>query len=235
MRITFKKKGQPIETFEQWEEFGRPRLSNQWKSGRSAMEMAKYAIKRTKVFEGLIKSVLKECGIPEQNFTCEPEASASMGKGMKRGGCRNHDLLMVGKDGCVIGIEAKVTEPFDKPLEIKMTEQSINKNGNKKATRAYSLLEYFVKPKYHNKAKRIGYQLFAATRGTICSASKTAIMLVIVFVDDESKGAAYEKNDKNFDSFVKVIGADKNGKIVKKEGGKEIECWIKIKKVNISS
>jgi len=233
MNFTFEKNRKKIDSPQKWQELGHPMSKNHWKDGRSAMELAKFAIENTTEFKVLIKDVLRECGLPEQNFTCEPEAKTSLGKGMKQGGPRHHDLLMKGSLGCVISIEAKVTEPFDEPLEKKMVEQSKKKNGNQKDTRAYSLLEYFVEPKYYEKAMGIGYQLFAATRGTICSASTTAIMLVIVFTDGESNDPKYKNNDKDFNSFVKIIGADKNGKIVKKEGKNEIECWIKIKKVHI--
>lgn len=242
MTITFKKGGKKIETLEQWAELGHPKSAKQWKSGRSAKEMARFAIEHTKEFESIIRGVLKECSIVEQDFICEPEAIASLGKGMKRGGCRNHDLLLIGKD-CVIGVEAKVSEHFGETLEKELKEQSKKKDGSKVDTRAYQLLQHFVaSDNQYEKAKNIGYQLFTATRGTICSAHKKpckrAVMLVIVFTGEVLKEPTYEencrKNDDDYNAFLEVVGADVNGKIIKKIEKKEIECWIKKVKINIS-
>lgn len=244
MNFTFKKNGATIDTLQKWQELGHPKSDKHWKPGRSAMEMAKYAIEHTCDFENLIRSVLKECGILEQDFECEPEATISLGPGMKQGGSRSHDLLMVGKDkDCVICIEAKVSEPFDATLENKMKQQASKKGGNTKETRAYQLLNYLVPSENQEKAKGIGYQLFTATRGTIWSAlensSKKTVMLVVVFTGEVQKEPTYEKNcrknDEDFDAFLKVVNADENGKIVKEIEKKEIECWIKKVKIHISS
>jgi len=244
MSITFEKKGKRIETFEQWEELGHPKSDKHWKPGRSAMEMARYAIEHTTEFESLIKDVLKQCGISEQDFICEPEANVSLGQGMKQGGPRNHDLLMLGSKDCVIGIEAKVSESFDESLEKAINKQSQKRKGNQEDTRAYQLLKFFVtSDSEEEKAKSIGYQLFSATRGAMQSALSQlytkAIMLVVVFTGDVQKESNYDahcnKNDEDFDAFIHVIRADKNGKIVRKVDKKEIECWIKKVKVNIFS
>lgn len=243
MNITFEKNEEKINSLKRWQELGHPTSERHWKSGRSSKELARYAIERPKDFEALIKKVLKECALPEQDFICEPEASASLGKGMKQGGCRKHDLLMRGSKGCMIGIEAKVSESFGQQMKDALRKQSQKKSGNEEDTRAYQLLDFFVaSSRQIEKARSVGYQLFAATRGTIQSALSNSfsrsIVLVLVFTGKVHKEPSYEKhcqkNDEDFDAFVKAINADKNGKIVRKIDENEVECWVKKVKVTLS-
>ena len=205
--------------------------------GRSAWCMASFAINHPEQFHSIITEILKECAIELQDFKCEPEAVAGLGKGMKTGGQRNHDLLMIGSKNCVIGIEAKVSESFDEPFGI-----VYEKGGNKKA-RAYALKKFLTPEK---DIDEIGYQLFTATRGSMVSAMKAgytnAILLVIVFEGEIklNKGETekdYEqtikKNDEDFIKFLENCGADENGMIQRVIEGKTISCWIKKIKICI--
>ncbi|MBQ1654304.1 MAG: hypothetical protein II060_10995, partial [Bacteroidales bacterium] len=160
------------------------------------------------------------------------------GKGMKRGGARNHDLLMRGTNNCVIGIEAKVSETFDANFGDVQKKQ-----GNNNGTRA-SELKKFLTP--NKDVDDIGYQLLTATRGTMISAMKAkrenAILLIIVFVGDiklnngetqEKYEETIKKNDKDFEKFLCATGADEKGMIQRKIEGKTINCWIKKIKIRI--
>ena len=210
----------------------------QWKKGRSSRLIAQYTTDQTSDFKQLIEMILADCGLKIQNFNCEPEATAGLGIGFGGGGPRNHDLLMIGNN-CVIGVEAKVSESFDEEiLEVKSKSET-------RKHRAEKLIGFLVREKSNDKINKLGYQLFTATRGTMCSAEKSrvpyAIFLVIVFTGDVDKEPNYdencEKNNKDFDAFMKYVNADENGKIEREVNGEMIKCWIKkvevdVKKVN---
>lgn len=235
MIITFKKKDSCIRDLQDWEKVGNPKSSVHWKPGRSSMEMAKFALSNS--FEDAIKKVLDECNIKEQNFVCEPEAKNSLGKGFNRGGCRNHDLLMIGED-CLIGVEAKVSESFDKDIDKVLEEQTPN-YSNKSDTRAYKLIKYLWQK---DNIPNVGYQLFTSAKGTLVASEKNnfkkCILLVIVFNGNVEKERDYEKrierNNKHFQKFLSGIGANDEGLISRTENNQEINCWIKKLEITIS-
>lgn len=229
MNIRYEKEGMAIDSLKAWKELGNPKKDDQWKEGRSARLMAELAIERKPEFAKRVSDLLAECGIAEQDFVCEPEAATGLGKRMGRRGARKHDLLMRGND-CVIGIEAKVSEPFGK--EIGKQQKSTKGNISKRA----ELLRASLTPaKTKDEVSAIGYQLFTATRGTMCAALKhgmdKCIMLVITFKGNVEKEKNYDancaKNAKDFDDFLKATGADGNGRITRNISGKDISCWIK--------
>lgn len=235
MKIEIKKGNRIISSLDEWKEQGHPKSEIQWKDGRSSKEMARFALSES--FKDIVAEILRQCNIDEQDFVCEPEAVTSLGPGFNRGGCRNHDLLMIGKD-CIVGIEAKVSESFDKKLSTVIESQQVKYKDESK-TRAKKLVDYFEKD-HSVKFNDIGYQLFTSTRGTIFAASskkyKSCINLVLVFTGKVDKERDYEKhcknNDKDFNTFHKFVGASSEGFFVSKEG---IQCWIKKVKVRISS
>ncbi|MBR5654122.1 MAG: hypothetical protein IKX22_08565 [Prevotella sp.] len=232
-------KNNKIKTFKDWEKYAAPKgKDRQWVKGRSAWHMADFAINQNNIFNGVITEILKECGIEIQDFHCEPEATAGLGKGMKTGGPRNHDLLMVGTKNCVIGVEAKVSETFDLNFIDVYKEQGGNNN-----TRAFALKEFLTPG---NNVDEIGYQLFTATRGAMISAMKAgyrnAILLIIVFVGEitlnrgettESYDKVIKKNDEDFCKFLNNIGANDQGMIQRKIEGEDFFCWVKKIKISI--
>lgn len=233
MEIKFKNKQGNDIVESNWESSWSPKAKQQWKDGHSSKEFAKFALSDS--FLILISQVLKSCDIDEQDFECVPEAATSLGEGFCRGGCRNHDLLMKGSKDCIIGVEAKVSEPFQRDWEKELAKQK--EKNKEKDTRAYKLREYLaIKEKNVDK---IGYQLFTSTRGTINNAivnkKKKCIILIIVFdgeIDD--KDNKYEekvkKNNEDFNSFCESIGVENNKPIYRDE----IECWIKKVTVHVS-
>jgi hypothetical protein len=233
MKITFKKDNKTIDSLESWEKNGGPKLNKQWQEGHSAHEMAYYAIEHTDEFVRTIQSVLKSCGLQQQDFVCELEATIGLGQGMKRGGPRVHDLLMIGED-CVIGIEAKVLEPFGENIS------SVNKKQKEKSkeTRAEALWDFLAGKNTTIGESPIGYQLFTATRGTMCSALKAkkvnCIMLVLSFIPEAKDKKAKDKNEEDYKSFLDVIDADPNDMIIRTIENKEIKSWLRMEHVNIS-
>ena len=233
MELKFKKNGVDI-TESNWEASWQPKSKKQWKDGRSSKEMAKFALSDS--FHDLISEVLKSCDIKEQVFVCEPEASSSLGIGFYRGGCRNHDLLMVGEN-CIIGIEAKVDEPFDKDLG-KVLDKNAKDYSKTRADRAKKLRDdYFnIKKDVH----KIGYQLFTGTRGTINSAINNSkdkcIFLVIIFDGDiEYDNDHQEKIEKNNEDFKLFCDAIKANCKPFHDDKEIIDCWIKKATVTIST
>lgn len=233
MKITFKKGDKTINSLGAWKTNGAPKLSKQWKEGCSAYEMACYAINHYDEFVKTIQSVLESCGLQQQDFVCEPEASIGLGKGMKSGGPRVHDLLMVGED-CVICIEAKVSEPFGGNIS------SVNKKQKEKstATRTEALWDFCIRNNTSIDESPIGYQLFTATRGTMCSAIKAnkvnCIMLVLSFIAGAKEKKAKEKNEDDYKSFLCAINADPNDMIIRTIENTEIKSWLRMEHVNIS-
>lgn len=229
MNIRYEKEGMAIDSLEAWKRLGKTKKDNQWKEGRSARLMAELAIERKPEFAKRVSDLLAECGIAEQDFVCEPEAATGLGEGMCRGGARKHDLLMRGND-CVIGIEAKVSEFFGEEIGKRLEIEEGNRSK-----RAERLIEFLMPGKAQDNVKRIGYQLFTATRGTMCAALEhgveKSIMLVITFKGNVEKEKNYDancaKNAKDFDDFLKATGEDGNGQIVRDISGKDISCWIK--------
>lgn len=236
-----------IKSINDWKLYASPKgQDKQWVIGRSAYSMADFAINHNENFNKVITDILNECEIDIQDFVCEPEAVAGLGKGMKRGGARNHDLLMIGSKNCVIGIEAKVSETFDYELGKRHIEQG----GDNTETRAFALKKFLTPGKPWNDVKDIGYQLFTATRGTMISAVdsamkkvyENAILLIIVFVGkirlnngetQETYKTTIKKNDEDFKKFLCATGADDNGKIQREIEGKAINCWIKKIKIRV--
>ena len=198
-----------IDAEEDWKTTAGPKSASQWKPGYSAAEFAHFVLERKEEFRNLISSILSLCNLStDQKFEGEPEATSSLGKGFCRGGCRNHDLLLEGED-CVIGIEAKVTEPFDNPIG-KVIEDQKNSGKKTKAeteTRGYKLFHYLTgKDKLSGEDNKLMYQLFTATRGTIKAAKKKqAIMLVIQLIPD--RGDKSNKIQDNLSAFRKFISA----------------------------
>ena len=235
MNLNFEKKGRSITTLCQWKEYGHPKSETQWSEGRSAFLMADFAVNHKEEFCRVIREILKECDIEHQDFNCEPEAVAGLGKGMKRGGSRNHDLLMVGTKNCVIGVEAKVSERFEDSFK-----KIYKKQGNNNNTRAFVLNKFLTQGKNVEDVGSIGYQLFTATRATMNSAFQlglpNSIQLIIVFTGDVKKEPNYDKNckknEEDFDAFLKVTKAE-NGLIEREIEGKSVKCWIKKVKVRI--
>lgn len=209
--IKIKKNEKPILDAEKdWKTTAGLKSASQWKPGYSAAEFAHFVLDHKEEFRHIISSILSLCNLStDQELDGEPEATSSLGKGFCRGGCRNHDLLLVGED-CVIGIEAKVKETFDNPIGKVIEEQ---KNSGKKAkseteTRGYKLFHYLTgKDKLSEEDNKLMYQLFTATRGTIEAAkTKQAIMLVIQLIPDgEDMSDKIQDNLSAFRKFISTI------------------------------
>lgn len=222
VQITIKK-GTEIHDVETWYVVAPPKDPElQWKNGRSAKELARFATDPS--FSDFIESVLKNAGIGEQDFICEPEAETPFERqdaekiDMGINGPRNHDLLMLGKT-CVIGVEAKVSEKFGNNTVQEEWEKA--KTQNKKEKRIPGLIEFLSNGKYKDyestpeSIKSLQYQLLTATVGTVLEAKRKlegkriknieAIVLVLVFTGNVAKENGYEQNVVYNDNALKAF------------------------------
>lgn len=223
-----------ISSLEQWFNAAPPKgEAMQWKPGRSALELARFALSNR--FPEFIEGILTEYGIKENTFVCEPEAETPFEKGMGTSGPRNHDLLMLGKK-TVIGIEAKVSETFDKQIKDKRIGASDNM-----MTRLDKCLDFIYEERPAN-AEDLYYQLFSATVGTVIEAKKhnykNAVALFIVFVGDVAKEPKYAEhiktNNDAFTAFCKTFGLEeKGGRLPELPGAPGVNVWIRKCEVNI--
>lgn len=232
MKVIIRKKEQ-IKNIEQWFRIAPPKgRAKQWKKGRSALEMARFTL--SKDFPKIIDTIIEEYGLGEKSFLCEPEATTGFEKWMGQKGPREHDLLMIGSD-TIIGIEAKVSEPFDKKIKDKRKEAKEKKNENV-ILRLDSCLEYLYGEKVPENAEDLYYQLFSATIGSVIEAKKrnkkNVISLFIVFSGNIDADGEYEKkiqeNDKAFKDFCSTLNiGETGGKIPFIPNAPDINCWVK--------
>lgn len=201
----------------------------QWKDGYSAKEFARFVTISHDSFSKLIKNIVnRTIGYVPESLIGEPEATTDLPpKGSS--GPRSHDLLLF-DDKIVIGIEAKVKEPFgDKTLQ-----QESKTNSSDKKKRIEWLIDTILPKGSGEEAGDLEYQLLTATAGTLLEAydkgKEQCIFLVLSFHKKGDKPNS--KNEESFNKYVDVICG--KGKVCKEflvkreEGDKErkIQCWF---------
>lgn len=207
----------------------------QWKDGRSAKEFARFVTKFHDSFSKIIKEIVENnLHYTPESLTGEPEAKTDLPP-TRSSGPRNHDLLLF-DDRIVIGIEAKVDEPFgDKTI---LQEK---KDASKDKAARIEWLKETILPEgseiEDDDVKDLRYQLFTATAGTLLAAydqdKSYCIFLVLSFHQKGEKITQKAKRNKeSFDEFVKVVcskGQCCQKFTVKRDGeteGKSITCWF---------
>ncbi len=215
-----------ITTPEQWMQFAPPKdKEKHWKDGRSAKSLAMFMTDTIQVKK--LENVLNELGYNSKGIvSCTPEANTVL---PGRGNGRNHDLLMIGKD-FVVGVEAKVSEPFGKSISGELVGASANKRY-----RINTLAKELFGCEINADTEVLKYQLLTGVAGTFreanINAKPKALFLVIVFTDGIKKEEekAVENNNKDFADFCKYIGLSENGGTIHK-----LNVALTIKKVEIS-
>ncbi len=204
----------------------------QWKDGRSAKELARFVIEHPEDFSNLLEEVVKSSvGYVPSSFTGEPEAVTRLPHSSS--GPRNHDLLLFDKR-IVIGIEAKVDEPFGNSIL-----QESNTSSTDKKDRIDWLIETILPEGRGLDDREVGnlkYQLFTATAGTLLEAAKRGkkkcIFLILVF--HSKNKPVKETNKKSFDDFVRIVcGENKNSKEFQVNDN-PITCWFIEKDIEIT-
>ena len=217
-----------ITTVEEWYQFAPPKAKGKhWKDGRSAKSLAQFMTDKNQVKK--LEDILVELEYDTNGvISCTPEANTVL---PCKGNGRNHDLLMIGED-FVVGIEAKVSEPFGEEISTELIEASDNKKGriDKLANELFGFEINEVKD-----GLELRYQLLTGVYGTLREAEKNkkskALFLVIVFTDGitrEDENAVNRNND-DFKNFCQQIGLSAEGGTICKSN-----VALTIKKVEIS-
>ena len=228
MKIKISKNNNIITTVEEWYQFAPPKAKGKhWKDGRSAKSLAQFMTDKNQVKK--LEDILVELEYDTKGvISCTPEANTVL---PCKGNGRNHDLLMIGED-FVVGIEAKVSEPFGEEISTELIEASDNKKGriDKLANELFGCKINEVKD-----GLELRYQLLTGVYGTLREAENNkkskALFLVIVFTDGitrEDENAVNRNND-DFKNFCQQI-------VLSAEGGTicKSNVALTIKKVEIS-
>lgn len=228
MKIKISKNNNIITTVEEWYQFAPPKAKGKhWKDGRSAKSLAQFMTDKNQVKK--LEDILVELKYDTNGvISCTPEANTVL---PCKGNGRNHDLLMIGED-FVVGIEAKVSEPFGEEISTELIEASDNKKGriDKLANELFGCKINEVKD-----GLELRYQLLTGVYGTLLEAENNkkskALFLVIVFTDGitrEDENAVNRNND-DFKNFCQQI-------VLSAEGGTicKSNVALTIKKVEIS-
>ena len=228
MKIKISKNNNIITTVEEWYQFAPPKAKGKhWKDGRSAKSLAQFMTDKNQVKK--LEDILVELEYDTNGvISCTPEANTVL---PCKGNGRNHDLLMIGED-FVVGIEAKVSEPFGEEISTELIEASDNKK-NRIDTLANKLFGCKI-----NEVKdglELRYQLLTGVYGTLLEAENNqkskALFLVVVFTDGitrEDENAVNRNND-DFKNFCQQIGLSAEGGTICKSN-----VDLTIKKVEIS-
>ena len=228
MKIKISKDNNIITTVEEWYQFAPPKAKGKhWKDGRSAKSLAQFMTDKNQVKK--LEDILVELEYDTNGvISCTPEANTVL---PCKGNGRNHDLLMIGED-FVVGIEAKVSEPFGEEISTELIEASDNKKGriDKLANELFGCKINEVKD-----GLELRYQLLTGVYGTLLEAENNkkskALFLVIVFTDGitrEDENAVNRNND-DFKNFCKCINLSEEGGTICKSN-----VALTIKKVEIS-
>lgn len=259
--LIIKKDNRDITDVKTWFNYAEPKGgSKQWKVGRSAYEFARYMTAYNGEIPSAIKEYLLSIGIKSDRFMCEPEKVTSFQKkfiqkcgldwDLGRGEGRHHDGLMTSVNSgeipeCVIGIEAKVSEPFDKPIKEKI-EAAKSKKNNGENTRK-RILES-VRVIMNEEEKRdieslpdLKYQLLSTTIGTVLEARKAhaskAVVLIMEFVGNVHKESRYaenvNRNGRDYSEFLAFLGKKAKTDIDTYAEIAGIKVWFKKLKINI--
>ena len=210
MKIKISKNNNIITTVEEWYQFAPPKAKGKhWKDGRSAKSLAQFMTDKNQVKK--LEDILVELEYNTKGvISCTPEANTVL---PCKGNGRNHDLLMIGED-FVVGIEAKVSEPFSEEISTELIEASDNKKGriDKLANELFGCKINEVKD-----GLELRYHLLTGVYGTLLEAENNqkskALFLVVVFTDgltSEDENAVNRNND-DFKNFCQQIGLSAEG------------------------
>lgn len=199
-----------IKTLDNWLQFAPPKDSKrQWKPGRSAKLFAQFAISAS--FKDFMIKIMKEAGFPEVNkLICIPEYETKLppiNQSQKEG--RNHDMIIYSDESdFLIGIEAKVSEPFgNKSIKAEKDSASAKSSIPERIKELMSWLQIPHECLNSDKAfKSLKYQLLTGVTGTLKEAKnrgkKKCLFLVLTFVGN---GTVVNKSEQtNVDTKEKI-------------------------------
>ncbi len=235
------KKVSTIKDLGTWFKYAEPEGGeSQWKEGRSAMEFARYMISSNNNLPREISLYLESIGFKNEDYICYPEEVTSFDNcDLGKGSGRHHDGLLV-SESYLVGIEAKVSEPFDYPIYKKIENAKNNSDGGYNMCTRMSKSLKLLKPDFNddtlNSVKSIMYQLISGSVGTIIESrnrkKSKAVFLIIEFDGDVEKETNYSAKIKNnqtayddFLTFLNLKDKDDKNRYIDVDGG-TIRLWI---------
>lgn len=236
------KKNNIIKDLGTWLKYAEPEGGeSQWTEGRSAMEFARYMISSNNRLPKELSSYLNSIGFKDENYTCYPEEVTSFDNfDLGKGSGRHHDGLLV-SENYLVGIEAKVSEPFDNSILTKLDRAKSNSdkgdNMRKRIINSLKLLNSSFNDDTLESVKTLMYQLISGSVGTIIESYKRNIcnsaFLIIEFDGEVQKkeknyDEKVENNQKAYNEFLVFLNlTDKDNK------NRYIEVEIKEKKIRM--
>ncbi len=192
-----------IKSVEDWFFAAPPKgKGNQWKDNFSAKELAKFAT--SSEFPKFLSDLLKQMGLKGTDVTCIPEYDTSLP--CSTSGPRNHDLLVIGKK-LVIGIEAKVNEPYSETVK-----KEYDKGSKDKKSRI-DWMKHILFDDENINVDDIRYQLLTGTCGTLLEALRrnmTECMFLSLTFDVNGNGGN-KNNTQEFEKFCAALQIPVNG------------------------
>jgi hypothetical protein len=205
-------KGEPINSVDQWLQIAPPAKGEKhWQDGRSAKELAKAW------FRNGIADIPEELNLilDSHNTICNfqmdfgiPEHETKL-DGFK-GGYRNHDLIISGTSAggrTIIGVEAKVDEPFGDIASLYAAKSMQAKASSKVSERVQQLSKALFDTL---DTSELRYQLIHSIAGTLIEASRQkAVQAVFIVHEFLPSGGQYSRkakqNEVDLQRFVQLL------------------------------
>ena len=201
-----------IRDVDTWHEYAPPMRGNdQWKEGRSAMELARYMTAHLPYVPYEIERALTALVPAAAVFSWKAEHVTEL---PGQGGGRNHDAVMWNRH-IYVGIEGKADESLGNYYVT--AEYERGSDNNKRRITALSKMIWGDDPRGHGD---IRYQLLTAATAILLEANKPdrrvskALFLVIVFKDPEKcDDEKLKANARDIQAFLESTHAVKEGSL----------------------
>jgi hypothetical protein len=203
-----------------WSEWVRPKQAYQWKSGRSAMELARaWFTSNVPIVPNEFMSLLNSSPLTKGIVVTEgrPEHVTPL---PEPGGHRNHDLALVGSVAgrpVTVCVEAKADEPFGEKIghywRAKTKPDGTPLEHTRAPARIATLLEIVFGPEadpLEQPWSELRYQLLTGAAGTALQAirdgSELAVFVIHEFLTDTvDRSIAVPANAASFTAFVSTL------------------------------
>ncbi len=208
-------RGRDGECINDWRSWTRPKKVNQWRAGRSAMELARaWFVSPIPRCPQEIADLLGSHPLTAGEAISEgiPECVTKL---PERGEGRNHDLLLLGHAAgrsILISIEAKVDEPFGDTIGGYLAKARLLTRRTRAPQRIQSLVSMVFSPSAspdQDPWRGLRYQLLTAAAGAaIEAAHRNADIVVLVVHEFHTEHMNPDKsaiNAADFRAFVSVL------------------------------
>ncbi|HUQ68736.1 MAG TPA: hypothetical protein VM165_04390 [Planctomycetaceae bacterium] len=209
------KRGVAITSLQHWKEESGPKRDNQWKEGRSALEVARAWLTAGDHLPDEVLTALRQHPAFGEVTDWQGEPEVPLRFDGFRGEPRNSDLVVHTRDDhgeVLLAIEAKADEPFGETTADALAAalDRLLTNPRSNGLRRIQQLAAAIlgqRQKYDVPLKDIRYQLLTATAGAICEAERRrvgrVVLLIQEFITDKTKAKKHLANEVDLDLFVR--------------------------------